>query len=187
MAAMTLPAGPRIRLAEQSDLPAVCEIVNVHIATSVANFRTAAQAPGEWETLWRELRTSYPWYVAEANGEIAGVAYARPWNPRGAYDWTAESTVYVARERHGRGLGSALYARLLTTLAQQGYRCVIAGIALPNDASVALHTSLGFEHVGTIRAAGYKHGGWHDVGYWQRRFSPDREPPGEIRPVPSSD
>ncbi|MDB1088355.1 GNAT family N-acetyltransferase [Streptomyces sp. ACA25] len=173
-----------IRLATASDLSAVCELVNVYIRNSTANFRTEPQEPAEWEALWKELHERYPWYVATApDGELAGLSYARPWNPRGAYAWSAESTVYVAPGHQGQGLGAALYGRLLATLQAQGYRSVVAGVALPNPGSAALHRAAGFEPVGTFRALGHKHGDWHDVSYWQRRFSTAAEPPGELRTV----
>jgi phosphinothricin acetyltransferase len=101
---------------------------------------------------------------------VAGIAYAAPWKTRPAYAWCAESTVYVSGRHRGLGLGTALYARLLESLASQGFRSVVAGIALPNEASVRLHESQGYVHAGTIRRAGYKHGRWHDVGYAQRRI-----------------
>lgn len=87
-------------------------------------------------------------------------------------------------DRHrGQGLGAALYAALLKTLEAQGYRSAMAVIALPNDASVALHESLGYEQVGQTHAAGHKLGGWHDVGFWQRRFMLSDEPPAAIVPL----
>ena len=96
---------PVVRLAEAPDLPAVCEIVNHYIEHTAVNFRTAPQTPAEWRELWRERRDRYPWYVAEVAGEPVGIAYAGPWNPRAAYAWTAESTIYLAPDHHGRGLG----------------------------------------------------------------------------------
>ena len=72
---------------------------------------------------------------------------------------------------HGRGLGTALYTELLAELARRDFRSAIAGITLPNDPSIALHQKLGFVSVGTVREAGYKLGCWHDIEFWQKRFS----------------
>jgi phosphinothricin acetyltransferase len=171
-----------IRFARPGDFAAVCSIVNVYIATSTVNFRTEPQTPEEWERSWAAGRDRHPWYVAEVDGVVSGVAYSSPWNTRAAYDWTAETTVYVDERQRGRGLGGALYTELLKTLETQGYRSAIAVVALPNDASVALHESFGFRFAGRVEAAGHKFGAWHDVGFWQRGFAFGPEPPAPIRP-----
>jgi phosphinothricin acetyltransferase len=183
---MESPA-PAIRFARADDLPAVCALINHYIATSAANFRTEPQTPDAWLETWRRHHVEYPWYVAEtADGAVAGIAYAHPWSPRGAYAWTAESVIYLAADSRGLGLGSALYGRLLGTLRAQGYRSVIAGVALPNPGSVALHRAQGFEHVGTFRGTGYKQDAWRDVSYWQRHLS-GGAPPGRIVPASTAD
>jgi phosphinothricin acetyltransferase len=96
------------------------------------------------------------------------VAYAAPWKARAAYDWCAEVAVYVAAHCARQGIGRRLYQRLLPVLDQQGYHTQVAVIALPNPASTRLHESFGFQHAGTLREVGHKHGAWRDVGFWQR-------------------
>ena len=86
----------------------------------------------------------------------------------GCYDWCAEVTVYVAHDAARRGIGRALYDRLLAVMDGQGYRSQIAIIALPNAASVESHEAFGFRHTGTLGDVGYKNGRWLDVGLWQR-------------------
>jgi phosphinothricin acetyltransferase len=176
-----------IRPATPADMAPVCDIVNFYIETTAVNFRMQPQAVGEWEADLRNYHSMYPWLVAEVDGSVAGVAYSAPWKQRNAYDWCAESTVYVAPHYRGRGLGSALYSRLLMCLESQGFRSVVAVISLPNEASVGLHEALGYVHAGTIRKAGYKLGGWHDVGFWQREFTTDDQPPTPVRPVADGD
>lgn len=173
-----------IRLATAGDLPAVCAIVNHYIATTAANFRTEPQRPEEWHEQWERGHRTHPWLVAEVAGEVAGISYAFPWKQRAAYDWTVECAVYLDAGHHGRGLGKALYRRLFTLLAEQGFHSVIAGVARPNPGSEALHRSLGFRHVGTFRETGYKKGAWRDVGYWQRMLSEDSGAPAPTGPVP---
>lgn len=177
------PLTSAIRPATPADMGSVCDIVNFYIETTAVNFRMERQAVGEWEADLRNYHSKYPWFVAEVDGAVAGVAYSVPWKARNAYDWCAETTVYVAAHCRGRGLGSALYSRLLASLESQGFRSVVAVISLPNEASVGLHEALGFVHAGTIRKAGYKLGDWHDVGFWQREFTTDDEPPAPVRPV----
>jgi phosphinothricin acetyltransferase len=89
--------------------------------------------------------------------------------------------VYVGDGHRGQGVGGALYRALLALLARQGVRRVYAGIGLPNDASIALHESVGFQPVGIYRRIGWKHGAWWDVGWWQLEL-PGDDPPAEVGP-----
>jgi phosphinothricin acetyltransferase len=172
-----------VRLADTADMVMICSIVNHYIETTSVNFRTEPQTAQDWERDWRQQQDRYPWLVAVAGGEVAGIAYAGPWKPRAAYDWCTETTVYVSHQHLGEGIGTALYSPLLKVLEAQGYRSAVGVIALPNPASVSLHESFGYEHAGTIKGAGYKLGRWHDVGFWQRQIAPVDQPPRAIRPV----
>ena len=98
---------------------------------------------------------------------MAGYAYGSPHRARAAYASSCDVAVYVAPAHARRGLGRALYGELLPLLAAK-YHAAFAGIALPNEASVALHEAMGFMPVGTYREVGWKMGGWRDVGWWQR-------------------
>ena len=131
----------RVRLATEDDLVRVCEIVNYFIEKTVVNFRTEPQVVDEWRHDWRRLHSRFPWLVATTDDRLVGVAYTAPWNDRNAYRWTVEATVYVDASGHRRGVGDALYTELLSRLRRQGFRSVVAVIALPNDSSVRLHGS----------------------------------------------
>jgi phosphinothricin acetyltransferase len=126
--------------------------------------------------------------VAEDGGEVVAYAYACRWRERPAYDWAVEVSVYVDPARMGEGIGRALYAELLDRLRAQGFRTAVAGITLPNPASIALHERMGFERIGALRAVGWKLGGWHDVGYWQLLLAPNAtDPPAPpLRPGPTT-
>lgn len=114
------------------------------------------------------LEDAYPWLVAEDGyGIVVGYAYAAAFHKRAAYRWSVETTVYVAERAQGSGVGRLLCRTLLATLRAQGFIQVIAVIALPNDASVGLHETLGFHRAGVFTQVGHKHGRWIDVGYWQ--------------------
>src|SRR3712207_347145 len=115
-----------------------------------------------------------PWFVACRDGRVVGYAYAGAHRARAAYRWSVDCSVYLADGERGAGTGRALYERLLPAVRDLGYVTAFAGIALPNAASVGLHTALGFTPVGTYRAVGFKAGRWHDVGWFQL---PLREPP----------
>lgn len=169
-------------------MAAIAEIVNHHIMTGVAHFGDHPGTAEEWLTDWSQHQERYPWLVAERDGVIAGLAYAKPFSARAAYAWTAEVSIYLRDGSQGQRLGTALYERLLALLDAQGYRCLIAGITTPNEASVRLHERLGFHLLGTIERVGYKHGAWRNVGSWQRHTGPeDDSEPGPIRPVSEVD
>lgn len=127
-----------------------------------------------------------PWLVAEISGRVAGFAYAAPHRARPGYRWTVEVSVYVASEDRDRGTGRALYGVLLPRLEAQNLRLALAGITLPNPASVAFHEACGFAAVGVYRRVGFKAGAWRDVGWWARELGGDRpDPPAEpIPPAP---
>jgi L-amino acid N-acyltransferase YncA len=141
------------------------------------------QPPGEDDMRGRIERVSrrYPWLIAERDGEIAGYAYGSLHRERAAYRWTADVTVYLALAHYRRGIGRALYTALFGLLLRQGVFVVCAGITLPNEASVALHESLGFTAVGVYRGVSWKLGAWHDVGWWQLPLrDPRPEGPPEL-------
>ncbi len=157
-----------IRLATRDDLEQFAEIVNYYIEFTAINFHTRPISEDDWDATWQALHERYPFLVAEEDGLVRGIAYASPWKLRGAYDWTAELSVYVRHGHEGQGIGKALCERMLAIMDAQGYHAVVAVIALPNDQSVALHRSLGFELGGTLKRLGYKNGQWRDLSYWQR-------------------
>jgi phosphinothricin acetyltransferase len=178
-----MPIEYTIRLAEETDLEQFAEIVNHYIETTAINFHDRPQSEEDWEATWQVLHERYPFIVAEKDGVIGGIAYASPWKLRGSYDWTCEVTVYVRAGHERQGLGMALSRRVLDILEKQGYRSIVAVIALPNDASVELHKSLGYEHAGTLKNLGFKLGEWRDVTFWQRNNGDPAEPPDPIKSV----
>jgi phosphinothricin acetyltransferase len=133
-----------------------------------------------------QISSRYPWLVAEAEGRVAGFAYAAQHRERAGYRWAADVAVYVGDGYRRRGVGGALYRELLALLARQGVRQVCAGIGLPNAASVALHESCGFQLVGIYRRIAWKLGSWWDVGWWQVGL-PGGDPPAELGRPPRLD
>jgi phosphinothricin acetyltransferase len=172
-----------IRHAEPAGDGAACAAIYAPSVTSgAASFEE--EAPDAAEMTKRIARTSqrYPWLVAEDGGHILGYAYATEHRARSAYRWAADTTVYVSDRHHRRGAGRALYGVLLPLLRRQGLYAAVAGITLPNQASVGLHEHMGFALVGHYRDIGFKHGDWRTVGWWQARL---REPvPGETPAEP---
>ena len=157
-----------IRPVAAEDAEAIARIYNYYIENTVITFeeeRVTAQDMAARITEAEGL--SLPWLVALVDGTLAGYAYARKWRPRSAYRYSVETTIYLEHGHQGRGIGRSLYAALLPLVRQRGMHVAIGGVALPNDASIALHEKLGFERVATFRQVGFKHDRWVDVAYWQ--------------------
>lgn len=164
-----------IRPATADDTPAIAAVYAPHVADGYASFE--AQPPSAAEFADRiAARPLLPWLVAEEGGAVAGFAYASLHRSRAAYRWSADVSVYLAEAARGRGVGRALYERLLPEVRGLGYVSAFAGIALPNAASIGLHEALGFTPVGVYRNVGFKQGEWRDVGWWQLALC---EPPAE--------
>jgi phosphinothricin acetyltransferase len=155
-----------IRASRSSDAAQICAIYNHHVLNTVVTFEETPVSVDEMSRRIGAVTEKWPWYVWEEQGTIAGYAYAAMWKERSAYRFSVESTVYVADNRLRRGTGAALYRELIPELRRRGAHYVVGGIALPNDASVALHEKLGFTKIGHFVEVGFKHGRWVDVGYW---------------------
>lgn len=172
-----------VRLAAEADLPALAEIFNWAVRHTTATFQVEPVRVEAFADEWRARRERFPWFVAESSGRVLGFARAAPHKGPCAYAWSAEISVYVDADHHGRGVGTALYTRLLPTLRAQGYRSAIAVIAVPNPESERVHAGFGLRRMGRLEGVGFKRGAWHDVEYWQIHLRPDTGTPDPIRPV----
>jgi phosphinothricin acetyltransferase len=162
-------------MATERDAADLIRIYEPYVLETAISFETVTPTLSDFKNRMIEILPRHPWLVCELQNKVVGYAYAGPFKSRCAYLWSAESTVYVDRDFHGRGIGKDLYKNLLGILRQQGIVNVIAGIALPNEASQGLHESLGFTKVAQFKEVGYKLEKWWDVGYWQLQLGrPDR-------------
>jgi phosphinothricin acetyltransferase len=158
-----------LRAATAADADAVAAIYNHYVAHTIVTFEEEAVAASEMALRIQSIAAaSLPWLIAERQGEVVGYAYSRPWRERRAYRFSAEVTVYVAPGSTGGGVGSRLYERLLPLTQRRGIHAVVGVIALPNDASVALHEKFGLSKVAHLKEVGFKFERWIDVGYWER-------------------
>jgi len=160
-----------IRAAVAGDARELARIYNHYVSTSVITFEEDAVSETEMARRIGEATSeSLPWLVAQRNEAVVGYAYATKWRVRAAYRFSTEVTVYVDPTLPRLGIGSQLYAELLSQLQARGIHSAIGGIALPNEASVALHEKFGFVKVAHFREVGFKFNRWIDVGYWQREL-----------------
>ena len=169
-----------LRLATENDAAGIAEIYDPIVRSTPTSFEIDPPGAIEMARRIRETLPAYPWLVCEHLGRIAGYAYAGRHKPRAAYQWAVETSVYIHPDFQRRGIGRALYESLFRILAAQGYFSAYAGATLPNAGSVGLHESCGFQIVGIYRNAGYKHGVWHDVIWWQRALQLAMTTPGPI-------
>lgn len=140
----------------------------------------------EIEGRMREVMARFPWLVCEGDdGQVVGYSYASPHRSRCAYEWSVESAIYVDTAFARRGVGKRLYQELFVRLRAQGVVNVLAGITLPNTASVGLHEALGFTPIGRYRDIGFKLDQWWDVGWWQLQLQRPERPEPLSRPPPA--
>lgn len=149
--------------------------------TSVS-FESQVPDDAEFARRIERLSSTHAFLVAEDERGVSGFAYAAPHRERAAYRWSTEVSVYVDARAQRRGLGRALYGQLLPLLARQGMRTALAGVALPNPASVALHQACGFKPIGVYHEVGFKLGQWLDVGWWELPLQRGDGPPRELTP-----
>lgn len=163
-----------IRPARDDDFPAIAALTSAYIASTSIHFGYQPVSAAELRDAWVKSRDLYPFLVAEdpaahpsSPPRFAGYAKAGRWRERDAYAWTAELGVYVAPDRHRRGVGRALYLALIDACRQRGFHTLVGGITLPNEPSIRLHEACGFTHAGTFRQVGWKFDAWHDVAFYQ--------------------
>lgn len=156
-----------IRQIQPEDSLQIAEIYNYYIENSHSTFETEAITVEEMRKRIGEITKKYPFFVVEENGEIFGYAYANQYKSRCAYSSSVEVSVYVRNGCGGRGIGAKLYEKLIAEILQTEVHAVIAGISLPNEASIKLHERFDFEKVAHFREVGFKFGKWIDVGYWE--------------------
>jgi phosphinothricin acetyltransferase len=174
-----------IRHARAADAAPCASIYAPYVTGTAITFETEPPSAGEMESRIETASAGHAWLVLEHEGRVVGYAYGARFHARPAYRWAAEVSVYLEHGRRRTGGGRALYEALLERLRERGFRIAIAGMTLPNEASVGLHRALGFEPVGTYRRIGYKLGAWHDVAWMQRRLDDDEDAGGDGPPEPS--
>ena len=168
-----------IRAATAADIPAITAIYDHAVRHGTASFEL--EPPDATEMTRRRqalVEAGYPYVVAEADGVVAGYAYAGPYRPRPAYRWSVEDSVYVAPAMQRRGIGAALLDRLIAEAEQRGYRQMIAVIGdSAQMPSIELHRAAGFRPIGTIEHVGFKLGRWLDTVLMQRALGPGAAAP----------
>jgi L-amino acid N-acyltransferase YncA len=170
-----------VRDASEADAEACAAIYAPYVTDTAVSFEAEPPSPEQMAARIAAAVRTHAWVVLEDGERVVGYAYGGPYKSRHAYRWACEVSVYVERDRRRSGSGRALYDALFARLARRGFRTAVAGMTLPNDASVGLHRAMGFEPIGTYRRIGWKHGRWHDVAWTQRMIAMSDDPPAEPR------
>lgn len=161
-----------IRAARPSDAQSICDIYNDYVENSYSTFD---EFKIRAEVFQLQITSGVlPWLIFTDDSDetiVLGYAFAKPWKERAAYRHTVETSVYIASNATGKRIGTRLYEKLINELVHCEIHTAIAGIALPNAASVALHERLGFEKVAHFKRTGRKFDRWIDVGYWQKTIN----------------
>lgn len=167
-----MTAGLFIRDAAPDDAGDIAAIYGSYVLTACGSFEEIPPETGEIRArMGKVAAAGLPWIVAIADTRVAGYAYASLFHTRSGYRFTVENSVYVDRAHVRRGIATRLMQRLIAECEQRGYRQMIAVIGdSTNEASVALHTALGFERAGVLPNVGFKFGRWVDVVLMQRRL-----------------
>ena len=169
-----------VRPGTEDDLPALTGIYNHYVVTTPITF--------DLKPLTVDERRA--WFVDHSHGgrhrllvaaednvgnvgrsQAIGYATSGRFRPKAAYDTTVESSVYCRADVVGRGIGSALYRALFDVLINEDINRIVAGVTLPNPASIALHERCGFRHVGTLSSVGRKFDRYWDVAWFERPLS----------------
>ena len=167
-----------IRPAKTSDIPAITRIYEHAVEHGTASFELSPPDEAEMARRMNDLTgKGYPYLAGEIEGALAGYAYAGPYRARPAYRLTVEDSVYIAPDRHRRGIGRALLTALIEATAARGFRQMIAviGDSPKQAASIGLHEVLGFRNVGILQDVGFKHGRWLDSVLMQRALVDGRK------------
>jgi phosphinothricin acetyltransferase len=160
----------QVRAATPDDLVRLTAIYNHYVGEGAITFDIDPCTPEERRD-WYAAHTTGPGHhlvVAEHATGIVGYAGTGPFRAKRAYDTTVETTIYLVPEVLGRGVGGALYAALFDVLAGDDVHRAVAGVTLPNPASLALHRRFGFREVGVFRENGRKFGRYWDVMWLER-------------------
>lgn len=169
----------RIRMATEEDAQDVHDIYGAYVPLDYVTFTIDNPSVEEYREKIATTLEKYPFLVAEsADGKVLGYVYGSPLRPHDAYQWNVEWTIVLAPDAPRRhGIASALYERFAEILAAQGYRYIYGVIVDTNEASIALHESLGFTEVGHFENAGFKLGAWRGITWMTKQIGPSEGDP----------
>lgn len=182
-----------VRMATSQDAEKLLKIYAPYVENTAITFEYEVPSVEEFAGRIENCLKRYPYLVAEKAGKAVGYAYVSPFKSRAAYDWAVETSIYVAENEKGMGIGRFLYEVLEALLKKQGILNMNACIAYPavedehlTKDSVKFHESLGYEMVGRFHACGYKFNRWYDMVWMEKRIGnhvPKQPPVKKIQDI----
>lgn len=176
-----------IRFASPDDAEAILSIYAPYVISSPVTFESTVPRVYDLKRRIAANAASLPFLVCEADGKIAGYAYAVNQKFGAAFSWNTCLYVYISNEYQRCNIASALYLAILSLLKAQEYRKVLALVTSSNSVSEAFHNAFGFEKVGTVKKAGYKLGRWHSVSIFEKQLSDSDTPPCPTKSIAELD
>ena len=173
----------KIRFATEKDAEAILKIYAPYIEKTAITFEYEVPSLSEFSERISEIQKKYPWIVYEENGKILGYAYGGPEYTRAAYQWTVETSVYLDEDARGKGIGTALYEKILDILKKQNFCLCYVLINDDNEASIKMHEKYGFTKNGFRKNCGYKHGKWHSIVIMEKQLNAPSVPPKPVIPI----
>ena len=166
--------GYKIRTVQLSDAEAILQVYAPFITDTCISFEYVVPSMEEFSQRIASISAEYPYIVLEEDGEIVGYAYSHRYLERVAYSWDVEVTIYLAPKVQGKGLGVILYDALEKLMALQNIKNLYSCITGDNVHSIEMHRSMGYEVIGTVPKAGFKHDRWLDV-VWMAKTIGEKE------------
>jgi phosphinothricin acetyltransferase len=176
-----------VRLAQIADAEAILSIYAPYVEKTAITLTSAIPTLEDVVLKMLEVKRRFPYLVCELDGQVVGFAFGDWVQQHEAYRWNADMSVYIDPRFQGQGVATALYTAIIPLLKAQGYCNIYAVIALPNDASVALHKHFGFSEQSVNKANAYKLGEWRDVLWMEYRIPGAFDPAKHGHPVPLVD
>ena len=182
-----------IREAAPGDAQACLDIYDWYVANTAITFEYETPSLSEFLGRMETVQKKYPWLIAERGGRIVGYAYAGAFHPRAAYNWAAESTIYLDHDLQRAGIGRVLYTALEDAVRSQGILNLCACIGYPHDRvedehltcnSADFHAHMGYRMVGCFDRCGYKFGRWYDMVWMEKLLAPHTHPQPAVVPYP---
>lgn len=182
----------KTRLASIDDAQTLLDIYAYYVENTAISFEFTVPTLEDFSNRIRSTLVNYPYYVAEVDGKIAGYIYASRLSARAAYDWVAETSIYIDKDYHRLGIGKLLYEKLEKTLAAQNITNVYARVASPVDEadpyltknSEHFHEAIGYKKVGILKECGCKFGRWYDLVHMEKMIASHKSPPQPFIPFP---
>ncbi len=187
---MKVEANITIRMATKADAKDILDIYAPYVTDTAITFEYDVPSVEEFANRIELTLTKYPYIVVIEDNRIVGYAYASAFKGRAAYDWAAETTVYLRRDCRGRGLGRTIYLALEEILKKQNILNLNACIAYASDedkhlnnSSTIFHEHLGYRKVGHFTKCGYKFGTWYDMIWMEKMIGEHTAAPKAVIPI----